>query len=157
MPQLLRRLIVASLALVAAACGSTSGGQGGSQNSPPPHDVAIEIPEAAGESLDPGRIVEVVYPGGESRGLRHYLQRWDGEAWVDAYQVFLSDPDQPLDEERVRNAWAEPDVEQPVESIGFQGSDGGQFTVIPPPTDTGTYRLCDEPRVLCSAAFAVAD
>ena len=65
--------------------------------------------------------------------------------------------DQPLDEEIVANAWAPVEEEFPVEAIAFSGSEGGQYTVIPPPTEPGTYRLCADPSgpLLCSAAFAV--
>ena len=102
-------------------------------------------------------MVEVVYPGGESGGIRHFLQRWDGQTWSDVYQVAISDPAQPYDRELIEDAWAPADEEFPVEGIGFVGSEGGQFTVIPAPTAPGTYRICgDQPdTALCSAAFEV--
>lgn len=42
-------------------------------------------------------IIEVVYPGGELRGIRHVLPRWYGSAWVDPYQLAVDNPDQPYD------------------------------------------------------------
>lgn len=125
--------------------------------SPPAHDVAIIIPEAEEGRVAAGTIVELIYPGGESRGYRHFLQPWDGQAWTDAYQVFVSNPDQPYDEERIKGAWARADEERPEPSLDFHGSEGGQYTVIPPPATPGTYRICDEARALCSAAFEVVD
>jgi hypothetical protein len=71
------------------------------------------------------------------------------------YQVAVSDPDQPYDRELIENAWAPADEEFPLPDIGFDGSEGGQFTVIPAPTEPGTYRICDEQRALCSAACEV--
>jgi hypothetical protein len=120
-----------------------------------PLDVAIVIPEAEGARVAAGTIVEVVYPGGESRGLHHFLQRWDGQTWSDVYVLAISDPDQPYDRELIENAWAPADEEFPLEDIAFDGSGGGQFTVIPAPTEPGTYRICEEQRALCSAAFEV--
>jgi hypothetical protein len=119
--------------------------------------VAIVIPEAEDGRIAAGTIVEVVYPGGEERGHHHLLQRWDGQTWSDAYHVFASDPDQPYDREIIENAWAPADEEFPVEGIAFSGSEGGQFTVVPAPTEPGTYRICGDPPdvALCSAAFEV--
>jgi hypothetical protein len=118
--------------------------------------VAIVIPEAEDGRVAAGTIVEVIYPGGESRGFRHFLQHWDGQTWSDVYQIAISDPHQPFDQERTANAWAPADEEFPLEDIGFDGSEGGQFTVIPPPTEPGTYRICgDQQDASCSAAFEV--
>jgi hypothetical protein len=117
--------------------------------------VAVVIPEAEDGRVAAGTIVEVVYPGGEQRGIGHWLQRWDGETWSDVYHVGISDPAQPYDRERIEKAWAPADEEFPYESVGFGGSEGGQFTVIPAPTEPGTYRICEEQRALCSAAFEV--
>jgi hypothetical protein len=145
------------LALI--GCGPSSANEPHmAENSlPPTHDVAIVIPEAEGGRVPAGTIVELVYPGGDTRGYRHYLQRWDDEAWADIYQVFISDPRQPYDRERIEGAWAPARETRMKPSIGFQGSQGGQFTVIPPPTASGTYRVCDERGALCSAAFEVTD
>jgi hypothetical protein len=155
-------LILALMTVVLAGCGGaavteTQPGASGPTAAPPVHDVAIVIPEAEEGRVTAGTIVELIYPGGESRGYRHFLQRWDGQAWTDAYQVIVSDPDQPYDEERVERAWAQADEERTEPSLGFEGSEGGQYTVIPPPATPGTYRICDEVRALCSAEFKVAD
>lgn len=123
--------------------------------SPPAHDVAIVIPEAEEGRVATGTIVELIYPGGETRGYRHFLQRWDGHAWTDAYQVFVSDPRQPRDEKQIETAWARADKDAPAPSLDFHGSEGGQYTVIPPPAPPGTYRICEQSRTLCSAAFEV--
>jgi hypothetical protein len=134
---------------------ATAGESPAEVSSPPAHDVAIVIPEAEDGRVAAGTIVEVVYPGGESRGHRHFLQRWDGLTWSDVYQVAISDPDQPYDRKIIEDAWALTDEEFPLPDIGFVGSEGGQFTVIPTPTEPGTYRICNEHRTLCSAAFDV--
>ena len=149
-------VVLVTLALV--GCGDATAGESPAEASPPPaHDVAIVIPEAENGRVAVGTIVEVVYPGGESRGHRHFLQRWDGQTWSDVYQVAVSDPDQPYDRKLIENAWAPTDEEFPLPDIGFDGSEGGQFTVIPTPTEPGTYRICgDQPdAALCSAAFEV--
>jgi hypothetical protein len=159
-------LILALMTVVLTGCGGaavTETQPGASRPtavaSPPVHDVAIVIPEAEEGRVTAGAIVELIYPGGELRGYRHFLQRWDGQAWTDAYQVFVSDPDPdlPYVEERVERAWAQADEERFQPSLGFEGSEGGQYTVIPPPATPGTYRICDEVRALCSAEFKVAD
>jgi hypothetical protein len=147
-------VVLVTFALV--GCGDATAGESPAEASPPPaHDVAIIIPEAEGGRVAAGTIVEVVYPGGESRGLRHFLQRWDGQTWSDVYVLAISDPDQPYDRELIESAWAPADEEFPLEDIAFDGSGGGQFTVIPAPTEPGTYRICEEQRALCSAAFEV--
>jgi hypothetical protein len=124
---------------------------------PPTHAVAIVIPEAEDGRVAAGTIVEVVYPGGQLRGHRHFLQRWDGKTWSDVYQVAISSPGQPYDRELVEKAWAPADEELELTDIGFGGSEGGQFTVIPAPTARGTYRICgaQPDAALCSAAFEV--
>jgi hypothetical protein len=53
------------------------------------------------------------------------------------------------------NAWAPADEEFPFPDIGLTGSEEGQFTVIPAPSEPGTYRICHEQRALCSLAFKV--
>lgn len=62
-----------------------------------------------------------------------------------------------LIEERLRNAWAGADEEMSTTLMGFQGSEGGQYAAVPPPSPPGTYRICDETRGLCSAPFEVTD
>jgi hypothetical protein len=121
--------------------------------------VAIVIPEAEDERVAAGTIVEVVYPGGQQRGIGHLRQYWDGKTWSDAYHVGISFPGQPYDHELIEKAWAPADEEFPHEGIGFFGSEGGQFTVIPAPTAPGTYRICGAPpdAALCSAAFEVTN
>jgi hypothetical protein len=151
-------LAVVLVALALVGCGDATAGESPAEASPPPaHDVAVVIPEAEDGRVAAGTIVEVVYPGGEQRGIGHWLQRWDGETWSDVYHVGISDPAQPYDRERIEKAWAPADEEFPYESVGFDGSEGGQFTVIPAPTEPGTYRICgNQPDVaLCSAAFEV--
>jgi hypothetical protein len=144
------------LALVGCGDATASESPDAEVASPPAHDVAIVIPEAEDGRVAAGTVIEVIYPGGESRGIRHFLQRWDGQTWSDAYQIGVSIPGQPYDQELIKNAWAPADEEFSVEAIGFGGSDGGQFTVIPPPTETGTYRICgDQQNPLCSAAFEI--
>ena len=124
--------------------------------SPPAYDAAIVIPEAKEGRVAAGTIIEVIYPGGESRGITHYLQRWDGQTWSDVYVIGISFPDQPYDQQLIEKAWAPADEGLEVEAIGFGGSEGGQFTVIPPPTEPGTYRICgDQQNPLCSEAFEV--
>jgi hypothetical protein len=148
-------VVLVTLALV--GCGDTTAGESPAAETPPPptHDAAIVIPEAEDGRVAAGTIVEVVYPGGESRGHRHFLQRWDGLTWSDVYQLSISDPAQPYDRELIENAWAPANEEFPLTDIGFDGSEGGQFTVIPAPTEPGTHRICEEQRALCSAAFEV--
>jgi hypothetical protein len=148
--------VLVTLALV--GCGDATAGESPAGTPPPPtHDAAIVIPESEDGRVAAGTIVEVVYPGGESRGHRHFLQRWDGQTWSDVYQVAISDPDQPYDRKLIEKAWAPADEELELTDIGFDGSEGGQFTVIPAPTAPGTYRICgDQPdAALCSAAFEV--
>lgn len=149
--------ILVTVTLVGCADAAADQSSVAETPSPPGHDVAIVIPEAEDGRVAAGTIVEVVYPGGEERGIAHSLQRWDGSTWADTYTVAVSGPDQQFDEEIIANAWAPADKEFPVEAIGFTGSEGGQYTVIPPPTEPGTYRLCAHPPdpLLCSAAFEV--
>jgi len=153
------RHLVAVLATIAlVGCGDAAADQPAAEApSPPPYDVAITIPEADAGEVAADTIVEIVYPGGEMRGIVHSLQRWDGTTWTDTYWVGVSDPDQPVDEGRIRNAWAPASEEYPAESMGFTGSEGGQYTVIPSPTEPGTYRICTAraATTLCSAAFEV--
>jgi hypothetical protein len=149
--------ILVTVTLMGCADAATDQSTVAETPSPPGHDVAIVIPAAEDARVAAGTIVEVVYPGGEERGIAHSLQRWDGTTWADAYSVAVSDPDQQFDEEIIANAWAPADEEFSVEAIGFTGSEGGQYTVIPPPTEPGTYRLCADPPdpLLCSAPFEV--
>jgi hypothetical protein len=57
----------------------------------------------------------------------------------------------------IEKAWAPADEGLEVEAIGFFGSEGGQFTVIPAPTAPGTYRICGGQKdALRSAVFEVA-
>jgi hypothetical protein len=153
-------LAVVLVTLALAGCGDATANESPAEATPPPaHDAAIVIPEAEDGRVTAGTIVEVIYPGGESRGLGHFLQRWDGQTWSDVYHIGISDPDQPYDQKLTENAWAHVGEEFPVESIGFDGSEGGQFTIIPPPTEPGTYRICgNQPDLrLCSAAFDVTN
>ena len=149
--------MLVTLALV--GCGDATARESPAAETPPPptHDVAIVIPEAEDGRVAAGTIVEVVYPGGQLRGHRHFLQRWDGKTWSDVYQVSISFPGQPYDRELIEKAWAPADEELELEDIGFTGSEGGQFTVIPAPTARGTYRICgaQPDAALCSAAFEV--
>jgi hypothetical protein len=148
-------VVLVTFALV--GCGDATAGESPAEASPPPaHDVAIVIPEAEGGRVAAGTIVEVVYPGGESRGITHFLQRWDGQTWSGVYELAISDPDQPYDRELIENAWAPADEGLEVVGMAFDGSEGGQFTVIPAPAEPGTYRICgDQKDALCSAAFEV--
>jgi hypothetical protein len=152
-------LAVVLMTLALVGCGDATAGESPAAETPPPptHDAAIVIPEAEDGRVAAGTIVEVVYPGGEARGIRHFLQRWDGKTWSDVYQVSISFPGQPYDRELIEKAWAPADEELELEDIGFTGSEGGQFTVIPAPTAPGTYRICgDQPdTALCSAAVEV--
>jgi hypothetical protein len=151
-------LAVAVVTLALAGCADATAGESPARNqpAPPAHDAAIVIPEAEDGRIAAGTIVEVVYPGGESRGITHFLQRWDGQTWSDAYHVGISDPAQPYDKELIENAWAPADEGLEAEAIGFAGSERGQLTVIPAPTEPGTYRICgDQKDALCSAAFEV--
>jgi hypothetical protein len=152
-------LIVALVTLALVSCGDATARESPATETPPPpaHDAAIVIPEADDGRVAAGTIVEVIYPGGEGRGRRHFLQRWDGQTWSDVYQVSISDPGEPYDEERIENAWAPADEEFPLTDDAFGGSEGGQFTVIPAPAKPpGTYRICGAQKdPLCSAAFEV--
>lgn len=154
-----RHLVTVLVAVALVGCADAAANQPSVTDtpSPPEHDLAIVIPEAEEGQVAAGTIVEVVYPGGDERGVPHSVQRWDGTEWFDAYKVGISFPDQQFDEEIIANAWAPADEDFPVESIGFTGSEGGQYTVIPPPTEPGTYRLCADgvDATLCSAAFEV--
>jgi hypothetical protein len=106
----------------------------------------------------PESVIEFHYPGGEQRGARHVLQRWEGTRWVSRYQVFASDPEasEPADVERITDAWAYATEEAFVPSIAYSGTAPHQ-SAIPPPAEGGSYRLCGESTMHCSLTFRVDD
>lgn len=158
---MLERLSIVGLVLLAllvvGGCADGAAGASGADTPPAsPAAAAIIVPEAADGQVRAGTIIEVIYPGGELRGISHVLQRRDGSMWTDTYQLAVSDPDQPYDPALIKKAWAPVGEEFAAEGIGFRGSGGGQFTVVPPPAEAGMYRVCGvQPDRLCSAAFDV--
>jgi hypothetical protein len=70
-------VVLAMLALMGCSDATASDSPATEVASPPAYAAAIAIPEAEDRQVAAGTIVEVAYPGGESRGIRHFLQRWD--------------------------------------------------------------------------------
>lgn len=158
----MRLILLPAMFIVLTLAGCSNAATGGSESSaassPPAHDAAIVIPEVQGGKTVPGAIIEVIYPGGELRGIAHHLQQWDGTAWRAVSTLFVSWPDHASEPQLLAETWAPASESIDVEAIGFSGSGGGQFTVIPPPTPAGTYRICGDHRGrLCSAAFQITD
>lgn len=111
-------VVLVAFALVGCGDAAASGSSAAETPPPPTQDVAIVIPEAEDGRVAAGTIVEVIYPGGESRGFRHFLQHWDGQTWSDVYQIAISDPHQPFDQERTANAWAPADEDSRSKTSG---------------------------------------
>lgn len=152
--------LLAALAAVTAACGSSACSAFDSEQGVPRQEAAIELEpkwrgtmEVTPAEVEPGQTVALTYPPEDRlRGVAFSLSEWITDGWeVTHYLTSGSHPSTP------RNWWSVEDAEGRGWNDVAVGGTGPDHVVVPDTASNGTHLLCTTDGEKCTLIRVRAD